>query len=107
LSFTCLGIYLTTRFDPQIQNKSQLRSLCLVSKAFHDAFTPALYAEMDVVTYQPNTRKEKHTDIFERLPSNPHIRHVRRLQLDLNHAGPVNEIVRSLVERMPLLEEFE
>ncbi|KLU91334.1 hypothetical protein MAPG_09855 [Magnaporthiopsis poae ATCC 64411] len=97
----------------EIQNKSQLRSLCLVSKAFHDAFTPALYGEMDIVTYQwghqcpKGSRPEKYVEMFERLPSNPHLRHVRRLQLDLNHGGPVNEIARSLVARMPMLEEFE
>lgn len=97
----------------EIQNKSQLRSLCLVSKAFHDAFTPALYGEMDIVTPQwghncpQHFGPEEYMDMFERLPSNPHLSHVRRLQLDLNHDGPVNEIVRSLVERMPLLEEFE
>ncbi|KLU90605.1 hypothetical protein MAPG_10457 [Magnaporthiopsis poae ATCC 64411] len=89
-----------------IHNKPQLRKLCRVSKAFHSAFTPALYREMDIVTSRRGNRR----DIFEALPKNPHLRHVRRLQLDLNHGdnrGPVNSIVRSLVRRMPMLEEFE
>lgn len=87
----------------QIHNKRQLLDLCVVSRALHLAFTPALYREMDIVTSSFGDGR----NVFEALPKNPHIRHVRRLQLDLNHGGPVNSVVRSLVRRMPKLEEFE
>ncbi|KAL8383665.1 hypothetical protein RB595_010730 [Gaeumannomyces hyphopodioides] len=86
-----------------VHNKQQLYNLCLVNKAFHNAFTPKLYAEMDIIT----TRKGHNRDFLESLPDNPHIRHVRRLQCDFNHDGPTGCVVRALVRRMPMLEEFE
>ncbi|EJT79796.1 hypothetical protein GGTG_04879 [Gaeumannomyces tritici R3-111a-1] len=86
-----------------IHNKLQLHHLCLVNKAFHNAFTPKLYAEMDIIT----TVKGHNRDFLESLPDNPHIRHVRRLQCDFNHNGPTNWVVRALVRRMPMLQEFE
>ncbi|KAL8306427.1 hypothetical protein RB597_003052 [Gaeumannomyces tritici] len=85
-----------------IRNKTQLRRLCLVSKVFNGAFTPALYSEMEIVT-----REDERENFLNAIASNPHLHHVRRLQCNFSHPGPVNDLVRSLVERMPQLQEFE
>lgn len=82
---------------PQIQNQALLRDLCLVSRLFHDEFSPWLYRDVRVV--------DGHG--LGALDNPDRLRHTRSISFCGQTGGEkANETLAGLIPLMENLESF-
>jgi hypothetical protein len=101
-----------------VSDRSDLHRLCAVNWAFHDTFTPFLYAHLSLDTSYLCPPTDNDTDslrlgleVLERLAENPHLRFARELRCpgrDGNHiaTSEFGPAVNRVLGKTPRLTKF-